>query len=310
VRRATRACFGRKCPHCESPHRLWIRFQVRRRRRLIGRHAVHTKLAHPDWLLANRLLGTFLALVFGPWVARHLGRGRYGVLAFAIALLAIRHAASDSDSRQSSCATPAKALRDLGTDLSHDGSGDCGIYGALMTITNDRSSSMTQRSFFVNSAWLIADKVVRLCLGLLVWVWLARYFGPATFGVWNYAMAFAALFGAVTSLGLDGIVVRELTQDNADAGAILGTVLGMRLAAAVVAAAAAIGVAASSHAGEWLPVLLIALNCVVFILQSSQVLDFHFQARMRARPAVGGEQRCLPVYYPCPAGAAGTARAH
>jgi PST family polysaccharide transporter len=145
---------------------------------------------------------------------------------------------------------------------------------------------MTQRPVVVNSAWLIADKVMRLGLGLLVWVWLARYFGPATFGVWNYAMAFAALYGAVTSLGLDGIVVRELARDNADAGAIMGTVLGMRLVAAVIAAAAAIGAAASSHSGEWLPVLLVALNCVVFILQSSQVLDFHFQARMRARPSV------------------------
>ena len=164
-------------------------------------------LANSGWLLADRLLRMFLALVVGAWVARHLGPGRYGVLAYAIALLAfvtplamlgleaivVRDVAQDA----------AKAPRILGTALFlRIAAGLAGCVGSPTTITNDRSSPMTQRPFFVNSAWLIADKVVRLGLGLLVWVWLARYFGPATFGVWNYAMAFAALYGAVTSLGL------------------------------------------------------------------------------------------------------------
>lgn len=67
-------------------------------------------------------------------------------------------------------------------------------------------AAATGRAVFVNSAWLIADKVVRMGLSLIVTVWLARQFGPETFGVWNYAMAFAAFFGAFASLGLDSVV--------------------------------------------------------------------------------------------------------
>lgn len=68
---------------------------------------------------------------------------------------------------------------------------------------------MLRRIVLVNSAWLMADKLVRMGLGLIVWVWFARHFGSDTFGVWSYAMAFAALFGAFATLGLDGVVVRE-----------------------------------------------------------------------------------------------------
>jgi PST family polysaccharide transporter len=71
------------------PDPFWIRvLPARLRRRLVGRHAVHAMLANSGWLLADRLLRMFLALVVGAWVARHLGPGRYGVLAYAIALLA------------------------------------------------------------------------------------------------------------------------------------------------------------------------------------------------------------------------------
>src|SRR4051812_2749470 len=145
---------------------------------------------------------------------------------------------------------------------------------------------MTKRLVLVNSAWLIADKVVRLGLGLVVWVWLARHFGPATFGVWNYAIAFVALFGAFASLGLDGVVVRELVREGSEPGAVLGTALGLRVAAGIASASVAVLAAYTLRQGEWLPIVLVAFNAATLVLQSSQVVDFHFQARMRTRPAV------------------------
>ena len=52
------------------------------------------------------------------------------------------------------------------------------------------------QSIISNTAWLVADKVLRMGVGLVVGVWIARYLGPAQFGLWNFAIAFAALFGA------------------------------------------------------------------------------------------------------------------
>jgi O-antigen/teichoic acid export membrane protein len=145
---------------------------------------------------------------------------------------------------------------------------------------------MVRRTVLVNSAWLMADKVVRLGVGLVVTVWLARHFGPEGFGLWNYAIAFAALFGAVAALGMDGVVVRELVKDGNDRGALLGTALALRIGAGLSAAASAVALAAWSRPGDTLGALLVGMNAAVFVLQASHVLDFHFQARMNSRPVV------------------------
>jgi PST family polysaccharide transporter len=50
-----------------------------------------------------------------------------------------------------------------------------------------------------NSGWLFTDKILRLGVGLFVGVWIARYLGPEQYGLWNFATAFTALFGAFAS---------------------------------------------------------------------------------------------------------------
>lgn len=145
---------------------------------------------------------------------------------------------------------------------------------------------MMRRLVLVNSAWLMADKIVRLGVGLVVWVWLARQFGPVGFGLWNYAIAFTALFGAFAALGMDGVVVRELVRDPAKTGVLLGTAWGLRLMASVLAATCAVGTMLWLRPGEWLVVLLVGMNALMLVLQSSQIVDLYFQARMHPRPAV------------------------
>jgi polysaccharide transporter, PST family len=145
---------------------------------------------------------------------------------------------------------------------------------------------MTRRLVAVNSVWLMADKVVRLGVGLLVWTWLARHFGPVGFGLWNYAIAFVALFGAVASLGLDGVLVRELVRDPDRGGVLLGTATGLRLIASALSASVCVATMAWMRPGEWLVLLLVAANAFSLVLQSSQIIDLHFQGRMNNRPAV------------------------
>jgi hypothetical protein len=58
-----------------------------------------------------------------------------------------------------------------------------------------------------NSAWLFTDKILRMGVGLVLGVWVARYLGPGRFGLLNYGIAFASLFGSLATFGVDGIVV-------------------------------------------------------------------------------------------------------
>lgn len=65
-----------------------------------------------------------------------------------------------------------------------------------------------------NIAWLSGDKILRIGVGLFISVWVARYLGPEDFGLLSFAIAFVSLFGAIATLGLPGIVVRDIVSDQ------------------------------------------------------------------------------------------------
>lgn len=60
-------------------------------------------------------------------------------------------------------------------------------------------------------------------LALVVTIWLARYLGPEQFGLLNFAMAFVALFGAIATVGLNSVVVRDLVKFPQETSSILST---------------------------------------------------------------------------------------
>jgi polysaccharide transporter, PST family len=78
------------------------------------------------------------------------------------------------------------------------------------------------RQIITNIAWLTYDRLIRILLGLLVGVWIARYLGPQEFGKYSYAFAFISIFGAMTPLGLHPIVVRDIVRDPSSARDLIG----------------------------------------------------------------------------------------
>ncbi len=61
--------------------------------------------------------------------------------------------------------------------------------------------------YFRNTSWLFVDKVVRLGAVLITSIFVTRYLGPELFGQLNYASAFVGIFFALTSMGLDDILI-------------------------------------------------------------------------------------------------------
>jgi PST family polysaccharide transporter len=82
---------------------------------------------------------------------------------------------------------------------------------------------------FKNIFWLFGDKILRLGVGLIVGIVVARYLGPELFGKWNYAIAFISLVSALATLGLDQIIVKHLLHEDQDEFVLLGTAFCLRL---------------------------------------------------------------------------------
>lgn len=138
------------------------------------------------------------------------------------------------------------------------------------------------RKYLANTSWLLAERVARMGVGLLVGVWVARYLGPHDFGLLSYAQGFVFLFAAIAHLGLDSIVVRELLHGDADADVVLGTAFSLKLIGAVVMLGAlvlALPFTSNDANTNWI-ILLIAL---AMLFQSLNVIDFYFQAKVASK---------------------------
>ena len=137
-----------------------------------------------------------------------------------------------------------------------------------------------------NSGWLLFDKLVRLVLGLLVGAWVARYLGPSQYGELAYALAFIALFQAVATLGLDGIVVRDIAQNKAHANTVLGTAFALRFGVGALCWLTAIGSMAWLNGINDRSVVLTALAGGSLVFQAADTVDLWFQSQSQSRRTV------------------------
>jgi len=112
---------------------------------------------------------------------------------------------------------------------------------------------------------------------------MARYLGPAEFGLLNYAIAFVSLFGAVATLGLDGIVVRDIARDPDTKDAILGTAFALKLAGAVATLLLAVVSIALLRPAQHYVWLLIAVIAAGTLFQAFDAIDFWFQSQIKSK---------------------------
>ncbi len=134
-----------------------------------------------------------------------------------------------------------------------------------------------------NSGWLFADKILRMVVGLLVGIWVVRYLGPMNLGLLSYAGSFAGLFSVFASLGLDGMVVRELVNHPERQNVLLGSAFVLKLAAGAGTLVITMLAIAFFRGDEPLMLVLVAISAAGFIFQSLNVIDFFFQAKVLSR---------------------------
>lgn len=133
-----------------------------------------------------------------------------------------------------------------------------------------------------NSAWQVADKIVRVGVAIFVSLWVARYLGPHRFGQLNYALALTSVFTAVSNLGLDSIVIRELVSFPERKEALLGSAFVLKLVGALLTLLIVIVLVSILRPGDKLILLLTALSAAGFLFQSIPI-DLYFQSKVQAK---------------------------
>ncbi len=137
-----------------------------------------------------------------------------------------------------------------------------------------------------NSGWLFLDKAIRAVLGLLVGAWVARYLGPSQFGELSFYLALIAIFQSITTLGMDGIVVREIAKPSSRENTILGTVFWMRLLAGCICWVSILIYFAITDPENKQGIWILGIVGASLIFQSGDVVDLWFQGKSQNKRGV------------------------
>ena len=135
-----------------------------------------------------------------------------------------------------------------------------------------------------NAGWLMGDRVLRMGVCLVVSVWLARYWGPETLGIYQYAFAIVAMLSYLTDLGLNGSVVRDLVEARDDQQArILGTTFGAKVTSGVLCIGLAVGIVYVLRPQDMLMQLVVFILAFQLFGRAFDVIDLWFQSRVQSK---------------------------
>jgi len=137
-----------------------------------------------------------------------------------------------------------------------------------------------------NTGWLIGERVLGGLIAISVTVAVARFLGPAQFGVLSYALSFVLLFATLWTLGLSGIVVRDLVREPSRHDEILGTLFALRLVGGAVGIVAILAAAALVAPPDPTTRMAIAVLAFATLFYAFDGVDFWLQSEVRSRFAV------------------------
>ncbi|MDD2303653.1 MAG: flippase [Prolixibacteraceae bacterium] len=151
--------------------------------------------------------------------------------------------------------------------------------------------SKTQKIYLSNSdvinniIWLFLDKAIRLGVGFFIGTWFARYLGVEQFGIYNYVIAFVSIFGTLASLGMNGIIVRDLVNTPKDRDKIISSILTVLLISGSLAYLINI-VTVHVINKDLIIKVLISIYGLTLISKASDIIRFYFEAQIKSKYVV------------------------
>ena len=154
-----------------------------------------------------------------------------------------------------------------------------------LSLAVDYLRNPANKRFLSNLTWLFTDKLVRLVVGVIVGAWVARYLGPQEYGLLSYALIFCSFFATVSTLGLDGIIIRELSTSSSKSNEILGTSFYLRLFSGLVLVCVSIFIILMVESNATL-IAITAILALGIIFQSADVIDLWFQSKSQSKKTI------------------------
>ena len=112
---------------------------------------------------------------------------------------------------------------------------------------------------------------------------MARYLGPADFGLLSFAISVATIFGAITIFGLDQLVVREIIISPDQTNEILGSAFFLKIFSTILLLPV-LAIIINFMQSDKLITLLVLIICSREIFISLDVVQYLFRSKYREKP--------------------------
>ncbi|MFC3799836.1 flippase [Cohnella sp. GCM10012308] len=153
----------------------------------------------------------------------------------------------------------------------------------LKTMFKTLISNEKLRLIIQNSSWLVIDKLVNLLIGIFIGAMIARYFGPAKFGLFNYSIAIVSLLTVFSTLGLETITFKNLLEKKYEEGSILFTSLLLRLIGGTGLTISATLVVKLLEPQNYTLIWLVFFMSCTMIFKSFEIIEYWFQAHHKSK---------------------------
>lgn len=140
-----------------------------------------------------------------------------------------------------------------------------------------------------NLAWLFSDKLLRMGVGLFVSIWVARYLGPEDFGLLSFAIAFVSIFGALSNLGLPGIVVRDIVSEPERSLETLGSSFVLQIASGITAFTLLLVVIPMLRPYDRSAISVVIIIGLTLLFKASESIKYWFESQVQSKYAVWAE---------------------
>jgi O-antigen/teichoic acid export membrane protein len=136
------------------------------------------------------------------------------------------------------------------------------------------------RNSLKNSAWLISEKIFRFLFGFLISTLIIKHLGPTDFGYFSYSLTISSVFGLLSKFGLDIILVKELSEDNANESKLLSNTLFLRIFISLLSILLVIPALYLFNENS-LIITLVSIFLIANIFQSFELFEAYFQSKLK-----------------------------
>lgn len=134
-----------------------------------------------------------------------------------------------------------------------------------------------------NASWLMVGRVIQMVLSLVVGLMVARYLGPDSYGLLNYAGGYVTFFASLCNLGINSILVKEFIDHPDLQGETIGTTLVLRAFSSALSVAVIFGVSLFVDSEEPITIAVVFLCSLSVLFQIFETFNYWFQSRLESR---------------------------